>query len=167
MEVANSPERMLVSLNKMNYSTETVLKTKIMNLSLLNVHTPFALIKQFGFYSGRDTDKFAGYKDFAISSNGLPYLTRFTNGFISLKVLEVIDLGSHWGFICEITDKGQFHLSFLTYTYSKTISNQDQLETKKRRLGGFVKYADIFTKAKFYQKISFVLSVTSCKRFRS
>jgi flavorubredoxin/flavin reductase (DIM6/NTAB) family NADH-FMN oxidoreductase RutF/rubredoxin len=140
MEVANSPERMLVSMNKMNYSTETVLKTKVMNLSLLNVHTPFALIKQFGFCSGRDTDKFAGFNDFAISSNGLPYLTRFTNGFISLKVLEVIDLGSHLGFICEITDKGQ--LSFeasLTYTYYQDNIKPRPARNEKKKVGWICK----------------------------
>ena len=64
----------------------------------------FDVFKHFGFQSGRDVDKFADYKDFARSENGLVYLTKGVNSFISADVTKEIDLGSHTMFIAEATD---------------------------------------------------------------
>ena len=54
--------------------------------------------------SGRTTNKFAKFTDVARSSNGLYYLTKYTNAFLSLRVVNSIDLGSHTLFIAELTD---------------------------------------------------------------
>ena len=105
---------LFISLNKANYTTETVLKTKEMNLNCLTEHTPFSLIKRFGFASGKTSNKFDGFRCALRSKNNLVYLTRYTNSFFSLKVKDVIDLGSHYGFICEIVE-------------SKTLSNENSL----------------------------------------
>ena len=49
-------------------------------------------------------DKLADFKDIARSENGLVYLTKYSNAFISVKVTQVVDMGSHVLFIGEMTD---------------------------------------------------------------
>ena len=132
-QVASNPDTMFVSVNKNNYSASTILETKQFNVSILTNHAPFALFKRFGFASGKDTDKFKDCKDFAVASNGINYITRYTNAYLSLKVRDVIDLGSHYGFICDITEKKQ--LSFeksVTYDYyMENIKPKTPREVKK------------------------------------
>ena len=63
-------------------------------------------------------DKFSGYFDYQLADNGINYLTKYTNSYLSLKVLDVIDLGSHYGFIAEITHSKVLNCeASLTYEY--------------------------------------------------
>ena len=92
-----------VSINKDNYSHDVILRTNQLNVSLLDTTTPFSLIEQFGFKSGRDTNKFEG-KVSKHSSNGLIYLDQHSNAYLSLKVNDVIDLGTHSLFMCSLEE---------------------------------------------------------------
>lgn len=102
-QIASSPERVAVSVNKANYTHDVIKRTGVMNVNCLTEDAPFEMFKQFGFQSGRDTDKFAGETVFR-SANGAPILGRHINAFISLKVVQYLDMNSHGLFICEITD---------------------------------------------------------------
>ena len=104
-QVASNPDKLMISINKANYSSEVVLKTLKCNLSYLTIYTPFALIKNFGFQSGRTIDKFISFASVSRSKNGLLYLNKYTNNYLSLKVDETIDLKSHYGFICSIEEE--------------------------------------------------------------
>ena len=64
----------------------------------------FDLFKRFGFASGRDTDKFAGFEGYKEGANGVRYVTEGTNAYISVKVEQTADLGSHTMFVGTITD---------------------------------------------------------------
>ena len=109
LQAANDPLRIVVSINKANYTYETVHKTGVLNINCLTVETPFSVFKHFGFQSGRDVDKFAECKDSAPrSDNGLIYLPKYINSFFSLKVIEEIPFDSHGMFICEITESKAF-----------------------------------------------------------
>lgn len=121
-QVGQSPDKLMVSISKNNYTAEIVKETKEFNVSVLTEHTPFSVFKRFGFASGRDTNKFDGFEDYRISKNGVPYLTRFVNAFFSLKVIEVIDLGSHFGFVCEVTESKELSKD-LSVTYSYYLQN--------------------------------------------
>ena len=68
--ITDNPTRIVVFVNKANYSEELLRKTGIFNVSVLTEGTPFDTFKQFGFVSGRDTDKFAG-GEYPTSENGL------------------------------------------------------------------------------------------------
>ena len=102
-QVASSPELVAVSINKANYTHDTVKATGVMNVNCLTEDAPFDIFKKYGFVSGRDTDKFAGEKVFH-SQNSCVILGGYINSFISLKVVNYMDMGSHGMFICEITD---------------------------------------------------------------
>ena len=101
--ITDSPKRITVFVNNGNYSAELLKKTGIFNVSVLTESAPFDIFKQFGFSSGRDTDKFAGGR-YATSENGLYYLPEHTNAVLSAKVVDSYDYGSHTLFVAEVTE---------------------------------------------------------------
>ncbi len=104
IQVANDPTRLALAVNCANYTNELIKKAGQFNVSVISEDADFELFKRFGFQSGRDVDKFAGFSDFARSANGLTYVNKGTNAFFSAKVSQEIELGSHTLFIAEITD---------------------------------------------------------------
>ena len=102
-QVTDSPNRIAVTINKQNYSHHVIRQTGIMNVNCLDVSAPFATFQNFGFQSGRNIDKFAGIEELR-SDNGLRFLPRHINAFMSLKVENYVDLGTHGMFICSVTE---------------------------------------------------------------
>ena len=102
-QVTNTPNRIAVTVNKLNHSCGVIAKTGLLNISTLSEDAPFKLFQRFGFQSGRDVDKFADFKHYQHSANGLAYLTKYSNACISCKVTEKVDLGTHLMFICDVT----------------------------------------------------------------
>lgn len=112
-----SVDRIAVSMNKGGFTAGLVRESGRMNVNVLDETAPFALFQRFGFASGRDTDKFAGLS-FSRSANGLPVLSEHCNAFLSLRVVETVDLGSHWLFVCEVEEsKKHTDAPSMTYAY--------------------------------------------------
>ena len=135
MQVTDTPNRVAVCINKVNYSHDVIKETGIMNVNCLTESTPFETFKQFGFQSGKDTDKFAG-EQVKTSENGLVVLKENINAFISLKVTDYIDLDTHGLFVCEVTESEIVSdEKAVTYTYyQENIKPKPQAQKKK----GFV-----------------------------
>ena len=104
VQITDSPLRVSIAVNKANYSHDIVSKTGAFNVSVLTESTAFRIFEQFGFHSGRDTDKFASWDDDARTSNGIRYLTKHTNAVISARVTDSFDFGSHSLFVSEVTE---------------------------------------------------------------
>ena len=104
VQVANSPTRISIAAIKGNLTHDMILKTGAFNLSAISEDAPFELFKHFGMQSGRDVDKFAEFNEVSRSENGLYYLNKWANAFMSLKVEDSVDLGSHTLFIGELVD---------------------------------------------------------------
>lgn len=102
-QVTNSPNRIAVAINKENYSHHVIKQTGKMNINCLTVDAPFKVFEAFGFQSGRNVDKFADCEPLR-SDNGLVFLPRYINSFMSLKVESYIDLDTHGLFICSVTE---------------------------------------------------------------
>lgn len=103
-QVTSTPNQISICLNKANYTHGMLLKAGEFNISVISQDVGFDLFKRFGFQSGKDVDKFAAFPDVKRGNNGIYYITRGTNAFISVKVNKTEDLGSHTMFIGEITD---------------------------------------------------------------
>jgi len=101
-QVAVSPTQISIAVNKSNYTNEILSTTKRCNISILSEAADFDLIRHFGFQSGRDVDKFASFPDYKLADNGIPYITRGTNSYMSLIFDRVIDLGSHYLYIGKV-----------------------------------------------------------------
>ena len=102
-QVTSQPNRIAVTINKMNYSHHVIHQTGIMNLNILSEEAPFSVFENFGFQSGRTADKFAG-ETLTRTDNGLVMLRKYVNAVMSLKVIQYIDLGTHGMFICDVTE---------------------------------------------------------------
>ena len=103
MQVTSTPNRIAVTVNKNNYTHDMVMATKAFNISILDESADFGTFQHFGFQSGREVDKFKEIT-FARSENGIAYLTGESNGYISGKVVDTVDLGTHTMFIADVTD---------------------------------------------------------------
>ncbi len=102
-QVTNTPNRIAVTINKDNYSHHIIKQTGKMNINCLSVDAPFSVFEAFGFRSGRTVDKFADCTPLR-SDNGLVFLPRYINSFMSLKVEQYVDLDTHGMFICSVTE---------------------------------------------------------------
>lgn len=78
-------------------------KTGVFNVSVLTESVPFSVFQHYGFKSGRDTEKINS-STMPRSENGVVYLSAFTNAFMSAKVVEETDCGTHTMFIAEVTE---------------------------------------------------------------
>lgn len=117
-QVTNTPNRIAVTVNKLNYSCEVVDKTGVLNIATLSQDAPFKVFEHFGFQSGRDVDKFEAFKHTHRSVNGLLFLDKYANGFISGKVISKVDLDTHIMFICDVTECAVLSdKETMTYTY--------------------------------------------------
>ena len=104
-QLTSSPNRINIAVNKANFTHDMILNTGVFNISVLAENTSFDTFKRFGFASGKDTDKFEGFlENTARSANGLLYVTAGTNAFMSAKVIEAHDYGSHTLFVAELTE---------------------------------------------------------------
>ena len=116
-QVTSVPNRIAVTINKENYSHHVIKQTGIMNINCLTVDAPFSVFEKFGFVSGRNVDKFAECTPLR-SDNGLIFLPRYINSFMSLKVEQYIDLDTHGMFICSVTESRVIsEKETMTYTY--------------------------------------------------
>lgn len=134
-QVTNTPNRIAVTINKANYSHHVIKQTGIMNLNCLSTDAPFSVFQTYGFQSGRTADKFAGITPLR-SDNGLTFLPKYINSFMSLKVEQYIDLDTHGMFICSVTEARVItNVETMTYTYyQKNVKPKPQTDGKK----GFV-----------------------------
>ena len=117
-QITDSPKRISIAVNKANATHDMIARTGAFNLSVLTTETQFPLIQHFGFQSSRDADKFADYAFAARSENGLIYVTESSNAFISAKVVQALDYGTHTVFIADVTEaKVLSNAPSLTYAY--------------------------------------------------
>jgi len=133
VQVTNTPKRIAVTINKENYSYHVIEKSGILNVNCLDISTPFSVFEQFGFNSGRTVDKFANCENRLRSDNGLVFLPRYINSFMSLKVEEVLDMGTHGMFICSVTEaRVMSRNETMSYAYyQKNVKPKPKTEGKK------------------------------------
>ena len=134
-QLTSSPNRIAVTINKDNYSHHVIKQSGVMNVNCLSTDAPFSVFKHFGFQSGRAVDKFEGEEVFR-SDNGMVFLSKYINSFMSLKVEDYVDMGTHGMFICSVTESRVIsNVETMTYTYyQKNVKPKPETRGKK----GFV-----------------------------
>ena len=135
IQLTDTPNRVAVNINKANYSHHVIKQTGMLNVNCLSTEAPFSVFQQFGFQTGRSVDKFAG-QTVHRSDNGLVFLDKYINAFMSLKVEDYVDLGTHGMFICSVTEaRVMSNQDTMTYTYyQNNVKPKPETEGKK----GFV-----------------------------
>lgn len=146
-QVTDNPNRIAVNINKQNYSHHVIKQTGKLNVNCLSVDAPFSIFERFGFQSGRTVNKFDGFEPLH-SDNGLAFLPRYINAFMSLEVESYVDLQTHGMFICKVTEARVISdAETMTYTYyQNNVKPKPQTEGKKGfvcKICGYVYEGDV------------------------
>ncbi len=131
-QVTSTPTKISITVNKDNYTTKMIEKTKVFNVSILDKSVSFDLIKNFGFASGKDVNKFENFNDYKLAENGVVYITKHTNSYLSAKVVSQTDVGTHITFVADVTeDVVLSDTESVTYDYYlKNIKPKPEEKTK-------------------------------------
>ncbi len=115
MQVTAEPASIAVSINHDNFTHGCLTATGRFALCILPESYPPLAIGKLGFYSGRDTDKFAGLE--YETADGLPVL-KGACGYLICQVRQTLDAGTHTIFLAEVVDGAlQSDAPPMTYAY--------------------------------------------------
>lgn len=115
MQITSSPATVAVSMNHQNFTHSCIEKTGKFAVSILSESSSPAIIGQFGFQSGKDTDKFDGVS-FEMKE-GLPVLTDCC-GYLVCKVIDKMETSTHTVFLGEVIDGDVMeNAPAMTYAY--------------------------------------------------
>ena len=131
-QVTNTPNRIAVCINKKNLTHDMVKKTGMMNVNCLSTEAPFEVFEHYGFQTGREVEKIVG-EGLLRSDNGVVFLGKYINSFMSLKVEQTVDLDTHSMFICAVTEARVItNVETMTYTYyQNNVKPKPETEGKK------------------------------------
>ena len=104
MQATAMPQRVAIGVQKRNLTNGMIQASRIFNLSILTTQAPKKVFEHFGMQSGRDVNKFENCEEEHRSANGLLYIPKYTNAFLSCKVEQAIDLDTHTVFIAAVTE---------------------------------------------------------------
>lgn len=122
VQLTDSPKTLTIAVNKANFTEQMIRESGEFNLSVLTDAVPMSVISRFGFQSGRDCSKFEGCDCARRSANGIRYIPKYTNAYISCKVLEARDHGTHTLFVAEVTEAVVLDKSAESVTYERYLS---------------------------------------------
>ena len=117
-QVTSDPNQITIAVNKLNHTRDMIAASKKFTASIINQNADFELFKRFGFQSGKNVDKFAGFTAAQRGANGAMIINEGTNAYIAGWVTQDIDLGAHSLFIASVTDMDILNdTPAATYTY--------------------------------------------------
>ena len=100
-QITSEPPIAAVSINKSNLTYEFITDSRVFTASVLCQATPLSFIGNFGFKSGRDTDKLAGV-NYKIGETKAPVILDHAVAYLEAEVIQDMDVGSHTIFIGRI-----------------------------------------------------------------
>ena len=116
-QITSEPPTIAVSINKSNLTWEFIKESGVFAVSMLCQETPLSFIGNFGFKSGRETDKLEGI-NYKIGQTGAPIVMDNANSYLEAKVTKEMDVGTHTIFIGEIVDADVLNeKTCMTYDY--------------------------------------------------
>lgn len=102
-QVTSEPNRIVIAVNKSNYTHDMILKTGKFNVSVLTEKSKFETYKHWGFQTGATTNKCENIT-FERSENGLIFIAEECNAYLSAEVISTTDLGTHTLFLANVVD---------------------------------------------------------------
>lgn len=123
LQVTSSPAQLSVAVNKENFTCGVIERAGFFGAVALSRDVDMSVIRQFGFKTSADTDKFNGF-DFSLDGNGAPYLTGSVAARYSCRLTDMMDVGSHMLFIGGVTEAEVIsETDPLTYAYYQSVKN--------------------------------------------
>jgi flavin reductase (DIM6/NTAB) family NADH-FMN oxidoreductase RutF/rubredoxin len=100
-QISSEPATLAVSINKKNLTWEYIKNSGVMAISVLSQETPLSFIGNFGFKSGRETDKLAGI-NIKVEQTGAPIVLDNAVAYLEARIVKDLDVETHTVFIGEI-----------------------------------------------------------------
>ena len=117
LQVTSTPPQVSVALNKENATTQALLETGLFEVAMLSENATMEMIGTFGFRSSIDSNKFE-HVAHKTDSEGIPYLVQDCVAHVGARVVETIDVGTHYIFIAEVYEADTFSdAAPMTYAY--------------------------------------------------
>ena len=101
---AGDPKKITISVIKKNNTCDMVAKAGKFNISILTEDAPYSLFQHFGFQSGRDVDKFADFSDLDRMTNGIAYVTKYTNAVLSCEIIDIVDVETQVLYVANVVE---------------------------------------------------------------
>jgi len=121
IQIASEPATVAVSINKKNLTHEYIQASGVFSASIITNEAPLSFIGQFGFKSGRDTDKFAGV-NYKKGATGAPVVVDNCNAYLEARVLQSVDAGTHTIFIGQLVEAEVLNETpSMTYEYYQQV----------------------------------------------
>jgi len=116
-QVTSEPAQLAISCHKKNMTTQVILDSGIFSVSVLKKEVNMKMIGDFGFMSSSDLDKFNGITTIT-SKTGAPIVLDSSVAWFDCRVVNSMDLGSHYLIIGEVLDADEISDEEpLTYQY--------------------------------------------------
>lgn len=118
-QVTSTPPQFASCCNKDNFTSDLIRDTGAFSVSVIHQDTDPDIIGRFGYKSGKDTDKLSGL-NVKYGETGVPIVLNDCIAFLECKVVQTIDVGTHYMFIgeliqSEIIDNTKEALTYLHY----------------------------------------------------
>ncbi len=97
-QVTAEPPKIAIALNKNSLTHDYIKETGLFCIQPIAQGADMLFIGNFGFRTGKNYDKFAKVS-YKLSAQGLPIVLDNTLSWLSVKVNQTIDLGTHTMFI--------------------------------------------------------------------
>ena len=140
MQITSDPATVAVSINKKNLTHEFIGESKVFSATVLCQATPLSFIGNFGFKTGRDTDKFKDIQ-YRPGQTGAPVVLENAVSVIEAEVIQQVDVFTHTVYIGKVVAAEVIsEFPCMTYDYyhqvkkgttPKTAPTFIPLETKK------------------------------------
>ena len=115
MQITSEPATIAVSINHDNYTNQCIQETGRFAVSILGEHTDPGIIGNFGFYSGRDKDKFADVKQEL--KECMPVVADAC-AYIVCEVVDKMETSTHTVFLGKVLDADVLKADdAMTYAY--------------------------------------------------
>jgi len=102
-QVCSEPPVIAVAINRHNLTHDFIVENKAFTVSVLSQDTPLNFIGNFGFKSGRDTDKLKDI-NYKLGKTKAPIVLDHTLAYFEAKLIDHMDVKTHSIFAGELVD---------------------------------------------------------------
>ncbi len=121
-QVTAEPAKFAACCNKNNFTAGLIEKHGCFSVSVLKQQTDTEIFGKFGYKTGKEFDKLTGM-DIKYGDSGVPIILNDCIAYLECKVVQKIDVGTHWLFIGEliVAEMLDEKSEPLTYSYYRQV----------------------------------------------
>ncbi len=119
-QVTSEPPKFAICCNKDNYTAEFIQRTNTFSVSVLHTAASPDLFGRFGYKTGKDFNKLEGLNVKYGESTGVPIVLNDSIAFLECRLIQTVDVGTHFLFIgellhSEILDDSKEPITYMYY----------------------------------------------------